>query len=179
VAPSAAYRCAGGGMNDYCYIRCETEGQWLALLAVIGHGDLAADGRFADSAARWRHRAAVDAVIESWTIGLGKHAVMSRLQAAGVTAAAILDTAELANDPFLRGRDVFVDIPHPVRETVSHVFWPVRLQRSRVALAPAPPRGRHNREVLAALLGFSDAQVRAVTPDDSGIPDWDQAGSPR
>jgi hypothetical protein len=44
-----------------------------------------------------------------------------------------------------------------------------------VGLALAPQRGRHNREVLGTLLGFSDAEVLAVTPDDPGIPAWGHA----
>lgn len=177
VAPSAAYRCAGGGMNDYCYIRCEDQEQWNALLTAIGRDGLRDDERFVLPSARWLHRADVDEVIGSWTARFGKRDVMARLQAAGVRAAAVLDTAELMNDPFLQGREVFTAIPHPERGLVHHVFWPVRMTRSRVGLAPAPQRGRDNREVLASLLGFSDAEVLAVTPDDPGIPVWDAAGS--
>lgn len=175
VAPSAAYRCAGSGMNDYCYIRCESQQEWDALLTVIGRDELHSDERFAAPSARWLHRAEVDEVVGSWTARFGKREVMARMQAAGVSAAAILDTAELMNDPYLQSRDVFTEIPHPDRGLVHHVFWPVRMASSRVGLALAPQRGRHNREVLGTLLGFSDAEVLAVTPDDPGIPAWGHA----
>ena len=177
MAPSAAYRCQGGGMNDYCYIRCETATEWQALLGVIGREDLVGDERFATARVRWEHRAAVDEVIGSWTERLGKQEVMGRLTEAGVRAAAIMDTAELMNDAHLRSRDVFVEIPHPVHGRVRHVFWPVRMAASRVDLTQAPVRGQHNREVLGTLLGLSDAELLAVTPDDPVVPRPGQSAS--
>jgi formyl-CoA transferase len=167
VAPSAAYRCAGDGMNDYCYIRAETGPQWQALVAAMDRAGLAADQRFATAAARWAHRAALDEAIGAWTRPLGKHEVMARLSAAGVPAAAVLDTAELMNDPYLRRRDVFVEIPHPAGGRVHHVFWPVRMARSRVDLAPAPERGQHNEQILGTMLGLSAGELAAVAPGDA------------
>jgi formyl-CoA transferase len=169
VAPSAAYQCLGGGMNDYCYIRCETDDGWQALLEVMGRGDLAGDERFATERARWQNRGALDEVISSWTGQLGKHEVMARLRAAGVRAAAILDTAELMNDPYLQSQGVFAEIPHPVRGTVHHVYWPVRMASSRVELTPAPVKGQHNAEILGTLLGLSGDDLQAVTPRDAGL----------
>lgn len=179
VAPSAVYRCLGGGMNDYCYIRSETQEQWQALLGVIGRGDLADDERFTAERARWDHRAALDDIIGSWTGQLSKYEVMNRLTAAGVHAAAVMDTAELMNDAHLQSRDVFVEVPHPVRGCVHHVFWPVRMAASRVDLAPAPVRGAHNRDVLGTLLGLSDAELLAVTPDDPVVPRPDRTAENR
>lgn len=179
VAPSAAYRCLGDGINDYCYLRCETPAQWQALLEVIGRGDLGSDERFATARARWQHRRELNEIIGSWTRRLGKQEAMGQLTAAGIEAAAVLDTAELMNDAHLQGAGVFVEIPHPVRGRVHHVFWPVRMAASRVDLSPAPARGAHNREVLGTLLGLSEAELVAVAPDDPVVRRPDQAESPR
>lgn len=179
VAPSAAYPCLGGGMNDYCYVRCETPEQWQALLGVIGRDDIAGDERFASAQARWEHRSALDEVIGSWTAQLSKYEAMDRLTAAGVHAAAVMDTAELMNDPYLQSRDVFVEVPHPVRGRVHHVFWPVRMADSRVDLALAPARGTHNQQVFGTLLGLSDAELLAVTPDDPVVRGAGQAAESR
>lgn len=152
-APVAAYRCAGGGMNDYCYLAAKDEQQWHALLAVMEQTDLARDPRFATPSARWANRIALDAEIERWTQRHPKRAIAHLLAAAGVEAAPILDTAELINDPVLQRRGVFALVPHPVHGKVFHIHWPVRMDHSFVAMQPAPKLGEHTDELLAHTFG--------------------------
>lgn len=152
AAPVGAYRCIGGGMNDYCYIGVHDEGQWQALTTAMGRPQLLDDPRFATPADRWAHRADIDAEVERWTMGMDKRTVAHTLARAGVPAAPVLDTAELMNDPVLQRRGVFAAIPHPVRGEVRHVHWPIVMSGSFVAMTPAPSLGAHTEEVLAEAL---------------------------
>jgi formyl-CoA transferase len=147
-APAGAYRCAGGDMNDYCYIAVKDEPRWHALTEVMGRSDLTRDRRFATVSDRWTNRAALDAEIQRWTEQRPKRAVAHLLADAGVEAAPILDTAELINDPVLQRRGVFTAVPHPVHGEVFHIHWPIRMDHSFVAMEPAPRLGEHNAELL-------------------------------
>jgi formyl-CoA transferase len=153
IAPVGAYRCAGGGMNDYCYIAAKDDDRWHALTEVMGRSDLTRDRRFATPSDRWTNRAALDAEIQRWTEQHPKRTVAHLLAGAGVEAAPILDTAELINDPVLQRRGVFAAVPHPVHGEVFHIHWPIRMDHSFVAMKPAPRLGEHNAELLADALG--------------------------
>lgn len=152
-APVGAYRCAGGGMNDYCYIAATDQHRWHALTTVMGRSELAQDPRFATPSDRWINRAALDTEIQRWTEQHPKRAVAHLLADAGVEAAPILDTAELISDPVLQRRGVFAAVPHPFHGTVFHVHWPIRMDHSFVAMKPAPRLGEHNAELLADAVG--------------------------
>src|SRR5918911_1501209 len=102
--PSEAYRCKGGGPNDYCYIYTTRAGNhhWERLLKVIGREDLLDDPRFADNKQRFANKDAVDALLMPWCAERTKVEVMETLGQAGVPAGAVFGTDELINDPFLR-----------------------------------------------------------------------------
>lgn len=148
VAPSDVFPCAGGGPNDYCYVHTPSDREWQALAAATGRPGLADDVRFRTAADRWERRAELRTEIAQWTRGLPKREVMRLLTAVGVTTAAVLDTAELMDDPVLRQRGTFRPVPHPDRGEVHHVHWPVRMAKSFVPLEPAPPLGEHTAAIL-------------------------------
>jgi len=79
--------------------------------------------------------------------------------AAGVPAGAVLDNADLANDPSLRKRGAFVELEHPIRGPFVMPGWPVTMFGSSVPVEVAPRLGQHDEEVLAELRGYSAKQV--------------------
>ena len=99
TAPGGLYKCAPGGLDDWCYIFCSrgNEDHWRRLVRAIGREDLLADPRMADGHARFKNQAAVDAAITEWTSkrtqagGDGDHrrgggALRGRSQYAGAAA---------------------------------------------------------------------------------------------
>jgi formyl-CoA transferase len=164
-APSDTYPCKGGGPNDWCFVYTSRAGnrQWQRLLTVIGREDLLDDPRFATPKDRVEHIDEVDALIASWTRRRDKVEVMETLGQAGVAAGAVLDTAELMDDPFLRKRGMFVTVDHPVRGEVTIPGWPVKMSDSEVKVVTSPLLGQHNEEVLSQWLGYSPAQVAELS----------------
>jgi formyl-CoA transferase len=160
-APSETYPCKGGGPNDWCFIYTSRAGnhQWKRLLAVMDREDLLADPRFATPRDRVEHIDEVDALIAAWTLQRGKAEVMELLGSAGVPAGAVLDTAELMSDPFLRERGMFVTVHHPIRGDVTIPGWPVKMSDTRVEVVTSPLLGQHTEEVLSDWLGLGPAQV--------------------
>ena len=78
AAPHGVYPCAGE--DRWLAIACFTEEEWRALVAVAGHPEWAADGRFGDLAGRLRHQDALDAVVGEWTSRRRPIEAMGRLQ---------------------------------------------------------------------------------------------------
>ena len=161
TAPSDAYRCQGGGPNDYVYIYSSRAGNahWERLLQVMGREDLRGDPRFATPQARADHVREVDEIVQAWCHDKGKYEVMETLGQAGVPAGAVMDTMELSEDPGMREREVFVTVEHPVRGPFTMPGWPVRMSRSHVSVQPSPLLGADNEAVYGAWLDCTREQL--------------------
>jgi formyl-CoA transferase len=160
-APSEAYACSGGGVNDYCFIYSSrvASHHWGRLLEAIGMSKLKDDARFSTPELRYEHRQEIDAMVGAWARKYDKRTVMNTLASAGVPAGAIFDTQELRNDPHLRARGMFVTVQHPVRGSVTIPGWPVRMSASHVEMTPSPLLGEHTDEIYGGLLGLNESEI--------------------
>ncbi|MDE2986593.1 MAG: CoA transferase [Chloroflexota bacterium] len=110
-------------------------------------------------------RAALDQVLngadlEEWTAARSNEEAMHTLQAAGVPAHAVQDSAACFADPQLQHRNHFVELTHPTQgksvvEGARIVFDRTPAGRPHVA----PTMGADNDAVLRDLLGYSDEQI--------------------
>jgi formyl-CoA transferase len=161
--PGTTYRCRPGGPNDYVFIFVQQQ-MWHALLAAIGRDDLAGDTRYETADARFRHKDAVDALVEAWTSTRTKHEVMAILAGAGVPCGACLDTGEVLSDPHLRERGMIVEVEHPVRGRYITVGNPIKLSASPTTIGPSPLLGQHRDEILKEL-GYSSDAIDTLAAD--------------
>ncbi len=161
TAPGDLYRCAPGGIDDWCYIFASrgNEEHWRRLVRAIGREDLLDDPRMKDGTTRAANREAVDAAITEWTSQRTKHEVTEIIAGAGVPCGAVLNSLELLNDPDLHARGMMQTIDHPVRGKVTVPGWPVRMSDSKVAVKPAPLLGGDTEAVCGEWLGCSAADV--------------------
>lgn len=145
-----AYKCGGGGMNDYVYVDLTSTASRDLLAAVIGDGAVPTTIR--------GHAAAIDTAeartlregIEMWASELSKYQASERLRAAGITAAPIVDTLEALDDPSASERGTVVLVDHPVRGAVPHLGFPVLFSGFPVKLSAAPTLDEHTDELRAS-----------------------------
>lgn len=157
VAPNGIYPCKPGGPNDYVFIytsRWPGSKQWEQLLEVIGHPEMKNAPRFATPESRYEHREEMNPFISAWTSQRTKFEAMEELGRAGVPAGAVLTTAELAEDAYLRQRGMFVTMQHPVRGPIVMPGFPIKLSASSVPIEAAPLLGQNNEEVYMGMLGL-------------------------
>jgi formyl-CoA transferase len=131
----------------------------------MGRPELAEDPRFADEKSRWENRDALNAIVEAWTRTRPKHEVMRLLGDAGVPCGAVQDTGEVLADPHLKAREMIVDVDYPTRGTYQTVGCPVKLSDSPAAVTRPPLLGEHTAELLGALCGIDDTEVRRLRDD--------------
>jgi crotonobetainyl-CoA:carnitine CoA-transferase CaiB-like acyl-CoA transferase len=165
-APYGVYPAAGD--DRWITIAATSDAAFVALCAELGAPELARDPRFADAAARYRSRRALDPLIAARTATHDAAALMARLQAAGVPAAAVLHQEEMTDDPHLLARGFFQPVAHPEAGThlqpgplASFVRQPLSPVRG-----PAPTLGQHNHEVLCELLGLSEGEYEQLLADE-------------
>jgi benzylsuccinate CoA-transferase BbsF subunit len=164
MAPHGVFRSAGA--DRWVSIAVGTEAEWQALCSVMGEAALASDPRFSTAVERKRNEDALEERISRWTKELSSEEATARLQAAGVAAFPTMTNQDLAEDPHLNARGFFVDLPHPEIGPRHHAGIPWRLSATPCSVAaPAPCLGEHNLEVLGGVLGYSDAEIEALSAE--------------
>jgi crotonobetainyl-CoA:carnitine CoA-transferase CaiB-like acyl-CoA transferase len=157
-APQGCYPCAGD--DAWLVVSVRDDVEWAALAGALGHPEWAEDERFAGVLGRHRHHDEIDALIAEWTRGLDSGEAMRLLQAAGVTAAAVLNPKQVLFDPHLRERGYFDEVEQAGEKRPLAKQLGARFSAFEAgARGPAPKLGEHNREVLGGLLGLSDADL--------------------
>ncbi len=156
-APQGAYRCLG--TEQWLVVSVVSDAHWRACASCIGCDDLAAltlDER------RARHDE-LDAIIGAWTAEREPQEAMDALQAAGVPAGRVLDTATIHDDPHLHERGFWVEVPNPKMHAFKQAGIAWRLAECDTQLTRhAPFFGEHTREVLTGVAGMTEAEVDAL-----------------
>jgi crotonobetainyl-CoA:carnitine CoA-transferase CaiB-like acyl-CoA transferase len=160
-APHNVFRCLGE--EKWVAVSVETDAQFRALSQASGNADWADEPRFATPPARLENQDALEALLQQWTANLGVEEVVAILQAAGVPAAPVLDTAEVLADPHLVERGFVAPVEHPAVGTRTIPTLPWAADGRRVDdLRPAPTFGEHNQWVLKELLQVPDEEYERL-----------------
>ncbi len=169
--PSGCYPCQGE--DNWVTIAAATEGQWQALIGLLGRPSCTGEERFATREARLAHSDELDERIAEWTRTRDKTAVMEACQEAGVPAGAVLHVREILTNEHLLQRDSFevVELPPPPSGVGHrlHLGPPWKLSKTPASSRRPPPieLGEHNTYVFGGLLGLSDSQLAAL--EASGV----------
>ena len=153
-APQGVYRCAGE--EQWVVVSVVTDDEWRACCAVIGREDLA--GLTLEE--RQARHDELDHVLSAWAANRDPQDVLEELQAAGVPAGRVLDTADMHEDPQLLRRRFWVHLPHPKMHRYKQAAIAWRL----VECNPSPQRhsplfGEHTREVMSTVAGMTDGEI--------------------
>ncbi len=157
-APHGAYRCKGD--DRWVAIAVFTDDEWSAFVQSIGSPSWATNDRYATVRGRHSDTDELDRLVESWTMEHTPEEVMHRLQAAGVAAGVIQSGKDMQNDPQLKERGFFRQVPDDqgVLRTIESA--PYKLSRTPGgAVQGAPVFGAYQDYVLREILGMSDEEL--------------------
>jgi crotonobetainyl-CoA:carnitine CoA-transferase CaiB-like acyl-CoA transferase len=157
-APHGVYPVAGE--DRWVAVACTADGQWPGLARTIGRPDLADDPALATASGRLARRRELDEAVAAWTRTIEGGEVEARLQAVGVPAHQLLDSAGCWADPQLEHRGHFQPLAHPRHGEV--IVQGPRLAFSRTRCSTrraAPPIGEDTFSVLSELLGYDDDRI--------------------
>ena len=165
MAPHGIYPCAG---DRWTAIACRSDEEWRSLAACLGRPEWAEDGSpFATVAGRLAACETLDEAISAWTAPQGHLELMHSLQAAGVTAGAVMNGPELLADQHMQARDALIAQDRPDIGIKHYPVQPYRFAKAApVANRRAPLLGEHTNEVLKELLDVSDEELEALEADD-------------
>jgi crotonobetainyl-CoA:carnitine CoA-transferase CaiB-like acyl-CoA transferase len=147
------YQLFRGADSRYFVVAVGTEPQWRRLLQLLGVSkDLGEDVRFADNAARIKHREELIPKLQGLFDGHPSSDWLVKLKGADIPAAAIQTVGEALNDVQTLARGLIVEIEHPTLKTARSIANPVRFDTQPVAYRLPPPLlGEHTAAILSEL----------------------------
>jgi crotonobetainyl-CoA:carnitine CoA-transferase CaiB-like acyl-CoA transferase len=164
MAPHGCYRCQGE--DKWIAITISSDEEWRSLCYAMGNPSWASEERFGDSLRRRENQDELDRLIEEWTSRYGHRQLMDMLQRGGVAAGAVLNVAELVDDPHLEERGFFQPLSHP--EAGTHLYPGVswRMGKTPGSLRfPAPCFAEHNEYVFGQLLGMPAEDISRLAEE--------------
>lgn len=153
-APAGVFRCTG--KDRWIAIDASADQAWKNLRAVIGAP--IADAKFDTLVGRLRHRAELKEAIGAWTKDRDADALEAELQAAGVPAHIVSQSADLAADPDLREHYRTVPAPTIDQATIEGPRYALRRTPLRET-DRGPALGEHTRDILSDVCGLDSGTI--------------------
>jgi formyl-CoA transferase len=112
---------------------------WTRLCELLGEPDLAADPRFATSAARFEHRLVLDELLDERFGRRRRDEWIALLDEAGIPCGPVNAMDEVFADPQVQHLAMLARIPHAHRGDVDVLRNPITMSRSRPVVPTASP----------------------------------------
>lgn len=146
------YRCAGD--EQWLAVTMRTLGEWRSVAAAL---DLKEELTDVPKDARLDE---IDRRISGALADMDPQVALERLAKAGVPAGRVLNTVDIHADPHLDGRGFWVELPHPKMAAWKQPrsAWQFK-EAQPTPRRHAPLFGEHNHEILAGIIGLSDAEI--------------------
>ncbi len=156
-APHGAYPTAGD--DQWLAIACTDDASWAALAGKVGRNDL----KDLDSTERHARHDELDELIEGWTSDRDGNELMAELQAAGIAAHTVQNSAEMAVDPQLEYRGHFIQVPHGKQGTTMVEGTRFNMSRTPATFTYGGPTfGEHTFDILSETLGYDSDRIAAL-----------------
>jgi benzylsuccinate CoA-transferase BbsF subunit len=155
AAPHGVYPCKGD--DRWCAIAVSTDEEWHHFCREMGQPRLAEDARFNNLENRKKNEAELNKLVGEWTNNQTAEEIMARLQAVGVPAGVVENTADVFNDPQLRKRNIYWPMQHAEMGDFTHLGQSFQLSRTpSQPFSPSPLLGEHTEQICTEMLGMSD-----------------------
>ena len=149
TAPRNVYRCSDG---EFVAMSGSMQSMAMRILDTIGRPELKTDPRFASNDARVANRDELDGIIGEFIGARTQQENLALFEAAGVTVGPVCSVADLVDHPYVKGREIIVELEDRSMGSVPMHNVVPRLSRSPGGFRrPAPELGEHTAEILAEL----------------------------
>jgi crotonobetainyl-CoA:carnitine CoA-transferase CaiB-like acyl-CoA transferase len=162
VVPYEVFRGVDG---KCCVVGVGTEALWKTFVRTMKlESGVGQDERFRTNAGRTENRRELVPVLQKMFDGRVASAWLEQLAAAEIPAAPINTVEEALSDAQTLARSMIVQLEHPALGVARSIANPIKFSETPVSYRLPPPMlGEHTGEILRSL-GYSDAQMREMSP---------------
>lgn len=127
--------------DGYIIIAVGNDGQFKALLNILGLNDLKDDARFLTNANRVENRIELTQILEEKTKKFTKSGLLDELETASVPGGPINNLDDVFKDPQVLAREMAIDMPHDKSADgfTKGVRTPIKFSRSKLDLTKGVP----------------------------------------
>jgi len=150
IAPYGTFAVSDGFLN----VAVATDAQYQRFCEAIRAPELADDPRFATNRLRQAVKHELARLIETYLRRGTREEWLARFEQFGIPAGPILDIEEAFESPLATGRQMRLEIDHPIAGRISQVGAPWKLDGGSSPIRlPPPTLGQHTDEVTREWLG--------------------------
>src|SRR6516164_3056856 len=162
-APAGIFK----GRKWHIIILAASNEHWARVCEAMTRPELVSDPRYADTAARGRHRDELIKLIEDWLRSMpDDQTSIDALRARRVPVAPILSVSEAMRHPHLIERGTVRTINDRILGEFQIPGFPLRFSKfPDESELDAPYLGEHNEVVLTKYLGYSHGEVKRLTEE--------------
>lgn len=154
--PFGSYNAKDGAVI-ICII---ADAQWNKFLQAIGREELIGDERFATRDNRVKNRDAVNALVDGFCGERGVEEIVAALKKNQVACSPLPTFDQVAHDPHLASREMFVEVDQPVSGKLKLLGSVLKMSKTPGdRKMPAPAVGEHNQEIFTQLLGIDPGEM--------------------
>jgi len=159
IVPYQVFESADG----HLVVGIGNDRQFRRFCDLAGVPEVAADERFASNQDRVRNRDALIGILAGVIAGRTTVEWTDALAGAGIPGGPVNDLAAVMDDPQVRARGLFRELPHPLAGTVWQSLGPMRFSETPLSCERAPPTlGADTEVVLGDLLGLDSGRLAAL-----------------
>ena len=137
------------GERDHMIVAVGNDSQFAKFCECLGKPQWATDTRFVRNSDRVRHRDILIPMLATQLMTQRKAHWLGLLESAKVPCGPINNLAEVFADPHVQHRQMVQTFQHPLRETLSLVASPIKMNETPIRQhLPPPMLGQHTQEVL-------------------------------
>jgi crotonobetainyl-CoA:carnitine CoA-transferase CaiB-like acyl-CoA transferase len=143
-----------GGGNDRLFV---------SLCEGLSFQELPKDPRYTGNENRVKNRATLIPLLEKRFREKTRNEWIKTLEALGVPVAPVYSIDEIFADEQVRHRGMEIEVPHPELGMVKQIAPAIRMSDTPCVVESAPPLlGEHTDEVLRAIAGYTDKEIKAL-----------------
>jgi formyl-CoA transferase len=159
IVPYQTFACQDG----HIIVATGNDGQYQKFVEAGGRPELGRDERFLTNPLRVKNREALVPLLADMMQEKPRDAWIALLESVGVPCGPINNLDEVFDNPQVKARGMEVKLAHPLAGEVRLVRSPMKMSATPASSGQAPPLlGQHTDEVLAEVLGKSDAEIATL-----------------
>jgi crotonobetainyl-CoA:carnitine CoA-transferase CaiB-like acyl-CoA transferase len=148
IVPYQTFETSDGEM----VIAVGNDNQFRMLCTLLGKPEYAEDPKFATNPDRVKNREILVPLLQKELKKETTAYWQDQCKHHNIPCGPIQNIAEVASDPQLQARDMFIDYKHPTAGDIQMIGSPLKLSRTPVSIRQHPPdAGEHNEEILSKL----------------------------